>query len=227
MKRLFIFFAALIAFAGLHAQQDPTNLIQEFTIKIDNLGDADYTLTQKMTQQQWTNFKQSQLANDPAIARRDLQRAMSATVIEDFKRDLDEMNRTATISMKVKAMAIYKGDGNWEVKLDSKDPQVTKLTDNSFMITSNAIFGNQLTQQIFKVFLPSGASSVQQSTDAFNKAIFTYKSNTVMATILQWNYIVGALLILGAIAAFVLSYKKDTKLSLSKIVIHAPQKTVE
>lgn len=224
MKRLLIFFAALLAFAGLHAQQDPTSLIQEFTIKIDNLGDADYTLTQKMTQQQWLNFKQSNLANEPAIARRDLQRAMSASVIEDFKRDLDEMNRTATITLKVKAMATYKGDGNWELKLDSKDPQVTKLTDNSFMITSNALFGNQLAQQIFKVFLPSGASSVQQNTDAFNKAIFTYKNSTVMGTILQWNYIVGTLLILGAIVTFILSYKNDNKLALSKIVVHAPQK---
>lgn len=184
MKRLLLFFVALAAFAGLHAQQDPTNLIQEFTIKIDNLGDADYTLTQKMTQQQWTNFKQSQLANDPAIARRDLQRAMSASLIEE-------------------------------------------LSDNAFMLTSNAMFGNQLTQQIFKVFFPSGASSLQQSTDAFNKAIFTYKNSTLMATIFQWNYIVGALLILGAISTFILSFRKDNKIALSKIVVHAPQKTGE
>lgn len=225
MKRLLVFFAALLSLAELRAQQDPTSLIQEFTIRIDNLGDADYSLTEKMTQMQWDNFKQTPLANYPAIARRDLQRAMSATVIEDFKRDLDEMNRTVTISLKVKAMATYKGNGAWELKLDSKDPQVTKLSDNSFMSTSNAVIGNQLAQQIFKVFLPSGASNVQQSTDAFNKAIFTYKTSHLMATILQWNYIVGILLILGAVAIFVLGYQKDSKLALSKIFVHAPKKT--
>lgn len=227
MKRLLLFFATLISFAGLHAQQDPTGLTQEFTIRIDNLGDADYTVTEKMTQMQWDNFKQSPLANYPAIARRELQRAMSATVIEDFKRDLDEMNRTVTLTLKVKAMATYKGNGNWELKLDSKDPRVTKLSDNSFMITSNAVIGNQLAQQIFKVYLPSGAASVQQSTDAFNKAIFTYNNGTIMATILKWNYILGALLILGAIVTFILTYKKGDRLVLSKIFVHAPQKAVE
>src|ERR1700744_3775838 len=100
MKRLFFFLLVTLTIGAKAQQQDPTEQIQEFTIKIDNLGDADFQITEKMTQQQWMAFKQGQLANDPAIARRDLQRAMSAYVIEDFKRDMGEMNRTVTMSLK-------------------------------------------------------------------------------------------------------------------------------
>ncbi len=223
MKRFTIitlvtFFIAIVA----RAQQDPTQHIQEFNIHINNLGDADYEISTKLNQQQWMNFKQGQLANDPAIAKRDMQRAMSAYVIEDFKRDLDEMNRTVKMSFKVKAMAAYKGDGNWEMKLDSKDPQITKLSDNSFMSTSNAVFNGQLTQQIFKVFFPSSAGNIQQGTDSFNKAIFTYKNGGGLASALVWNNIVGVLLILGAGAVYYLTAKKENGQALSKVLVHAP-----
>lgn len=227
MKRLFFFFFITLSIAASAQQQDPTEQVQEFTIKIDNLGDADFQVSEKMTQQQWMNFKQGQLANDPAIARRDMQRSMSAYVIEDFKRDMDEMNRTVTMSLKVKAMATYKGNGNWEMKLDSKDPQITKLSDNAFMMTSNKVFGGSLTQQIFKVFFPSGASNIQQSTDSFNKAMFTYKNGGGLAAIFRWNNILGILLILGAIASYMFLGKKDNKISLSRIIVHAPKQTTE
>src|SRR6185437_9162432 len=154
---------------------DPTDQIQQFTVKIDKLGDASVEVSTKMTQAQWEGFKQGPLVNDPSITKRDMERNMSTYLIEDFKRDIDDMNRTVKLSFKVKAMTQYKGNGNWVYSLDVKDPIITKLPDNSIMSTSNLNSNGQLIQQIYKVSFPDGAKDIQQSTDSFNKTIFTYK----------------------------------------------------
>ncbi|MEO7121177.1 MAG: hypothetical protein ABIY62_08770 [Ginsengibacter sp.] len=178
---------------------DPTSLVQEFTINLDKLGNATMELTQKMTASQWGSFKQSQIYTDPAMARRDMERSMSTYVIDDFKRDMDDMNRQVKLTVKVISYAQYKGDGHWSLKIDSKNPQVTKLTDNAYMITGNAVMGNSLVQQIFKIYFPSNASKVTQTTDEFGKAIFTYDAGGGVLSYAKWNNILGLLLILGAI----------------------------
>jgi hypothetical protein len=178
--------------------EDPTSLVQEFTVNLDKLGNATMELTQKMNASQWANFKSSQIYNDPAMAKRDMERSMSTYVIDDFKRDLDEMNRQVKLTLKVVGYAQYKGDGHWSLKIDSKNPQVTKLTDNAYMITGNMVTGNSLIQQIFKIYFPSNASAVTQTTDEFGKAIFTYNSGGGIASYFKWNNIVGLPFILAA-----------------------------
>lgn len=179
--------------------QDPTSLVQEFTVKIDKLGDAILELNQKMTATQWEYFKQAPIYNDPSMAKRDMERGMATYVVEDFKRDIDDMTRSVKLSMIVKGYAQYKGGGHWSLKLDSKNPQVTKITDNAYMITGNTVMGNNLVQQIYKIYFPSGASDVTPTTDEFGKAIFTYNSGAGLLSYFKWNNIVGLLLILAAV----------------------------
>src|SRR5450432_1720695 len=185
--------------SGQVTPEDPTALVQEFTVTIDKLGDANMELTQKMTASQWENFKQAPIFNDPSMAKRDMERNMATYVIEDFKRDMDEMNRSVKLSLKVKSYAQYKGNGQWTLKIESKNPQVTKLTDNAYMITGNAAVGQSLVQQIFKIYFPSNSSDVAQTTDEFGKAIFTYEAGTGITSYIKWNNIVGILLILAAV----------------------------
>jgi hypothetical protein len=179
--------------------QDPTQQVQQLTYKIDKLGDATFELSTKMTQAQWEGFKQGPLVNDPSISKRDLERAMSTYVLEDFKRDIDDMNRTVKMTLKVKAMAAYKGGGKWELRLvGMKNPQVTKLPDNSMMITSNANMGGALVQQISKISFPDGASNIQQTSDSFGNSMFTYSYGGGIFSYFTWNNIVGVLLLVAA-----------------------------
>ena len=187
--------------------EDPTSLVQDFTVNLDKLGNATMVLTQKMNASQWATFKTSQVYNDPAMAKRDMERSMSTYVIDDFKRDMDEMNRQVTLTLKVISYAQYKGNGQWSLKIDSKNPQVTKLTDKAYMITGNAVMGNSLVQQIFKIYFPGGASDVKQTTDEFGKAIFTYNAGGGFASYLKWNNIVGLVLILAAAYLLIKSQK--------------------
>lgn len=189
--------------------EDPTSLVQEFTVNLDKLGNATMELNQKMTASQWQIFKSSQIYNDPAMAKRDMERSMSTFVIDDFKRDMDDMNRSVKLTLKVKSYAQYKGSGNWSLKIDSKNPQVTKLTDKAYMITGNAVMGDNIVQQIFKIYFPSGASDVTQTTDEFGKAIFTYNAGRGLSTYFSWNNVVGILLILAAVFLLLKSQMKQ------------------
>ncbi|HVZ96725.1 MAG TPA: hypothetical protein VG847_07610 [Chitinophagaceae bacterium] len=211
MKKIYIKIAtAAVTFLGLLGmpsevssqvtqQEDPTSLVQNFTVDIDKLGNAKMVLDQKMNAAQWASFKQSQIYNDPSISRRDIERSMATYDVQDFKRDVDEMNREVKLSMTVNAYAQYNGDGEWTLKIDSKNPQVTKLTDRSYMITGNTLMGAGLVQQIYRINFPSSAGNVKQTTDEFGKAIFTFDSGRSFLSYLKWNNIVGLILILIAV----------------------------
>ncbi len=229
MKTTYIKIAAVvITFIGLLAipstllsqvtqQDDPTSLVQNFTIDIDKLGNAKLILDQKMNASQWASFKQSQIYNDPSISRRDMERSMATYDVQDFKRDVDEMNREVKLSMTVNAYAQYKGDGQWTLKIDAKNPQVTKLTDKSYMITGNTLMGAGLVQQIYRINFPSSASNVKQTTDEFGNAIFTFNSGSSFATYLKWNNIVGLLLIIVALYFVVKSSGQRPTLNAAKV----------
>jgi len=199
------------SFAQVQAM-DPTNEVQEFDIKLDKFGDATYEVSEKMTQAQWENFKSGPLANDPSVKKRDLERSMSTYVIEDFNRTLEEMNRTVKLTFKVKALAQYDGGGKWELKLNSKSPQIVKLADNAYMLTSNIYYGTSLVQQIQKLYFPGGASNIEQTADSFGNTVFTYSKGGGISSYFAWNNILGAILI---IAAIVLLLRKQQRQQLS------------
>jgi hypothetical protein len=209
IKATFLAIFCMVVYTGSAFAQDPTQQVQEFTFKIDKLGDATEEVSTKMTQSQWENFKQGPLVNDPSISKRDLERAMSTYVLEDFKRDIDDMNRTVKMSLKVRAMAVYKGGGNWELKLGMKDPQVTKLPDNSMMITTNANLSGELVQQIYKISFPNGAKDIQQTTDSFGSTLFTYSYGGGIGAYFTWNNIIGVLLIIFAVLLYLRTTKQE------------------
>ena len=108
------------------------------------------------------------------------------------------MNRTVKMTLKVKGMAAYKGGGKWELRLGQKNPQVTKLPDNSMMITNNTNMGGALVQQIWKISFPDGASNIQQTSDSFGNSMFTYSYGGGIGSFFTWNNIVGVLLLIAA-----------------------------
>jgi hypothetical protein len=193
---------------------DPTNFVQNITINIDGLGNAKWEATTRMNQAQWEAFKAGPLVNDPSITKRNMERSMSAYVIEDFNREVDDMNRTMKITLTIKAAAQYDGNGNWEYRLGSKNPEVTKLADNAYMATSNMVSGSSLIQQIYKIYFPKGASNIQQQTDPFGNAMFTYSAGRGMLSYLSWNNILGAILIIAAAFLFLKPRRQQLNLLL-------------
>lgn len=163
--------------------QDPTGLNQEIDYRIDKLGDAKLEIRMKMNALQWQSFKASPVASNPTIFKRDMERQMASYLIDDLKTNLNESERSAVTSLTARSMAQYKGTGEWEIKLDMKNPNVTKISDNSFLFTGNILSGGALIHQVQKLFLPEGASDIKQDTDTFGNAIITYKLDVEPAAI--------------------------------------------
>ncbi len=176
-----LFFASQAA--ARQQQQDPTGLNQEIDYHIDKLGDATLELRMKMNAMQWQSFKASPVATNPTIFKRDMERQMASYILEDLKTNLNENDRTSLTSLKAKGMAQYKGKGQWEVKLDMKNPNVTKVSDNCYLLTGNMVSGGTLIHQLQKLFLPEAASDIKQDTDTFGNAIITYKLDVEPAAI--------------------------------------------
>jgi hypothetical protein len=223
IKATFLAIFCMVVYTGSAFSQDPTQQVQQFTYKIDKLGDAIVEVSTKMTQSQWENFKQGPLVNDPSISKRDMERSMSTYVLEDFKRDIDDMNRTVKMSFTIKAMAAYKGNGNWEFRLGLKDPQVTKLPDNSMMVTTNANLSGELVQQIWKVSFPAGSKNIQQTTDSFGSALFTYSYGGGIGSFFTWNNIIGVLLIIFAVLIYLRTTKQEAlTININKRITNPP-----
>jgi len=192
----------LIFFSGrLLAQQqfDPTAITQEIDYKIDKYGDARMELRQKMTAMQWQNFKASSIARNPSIFKRDLERSMATMVLDDFKNEMNEDTRSSVTQLTARNMATYKGNGKWELKLDAKDPNITKISDHIYMLTNNLMAGGNLIQQLQKIFFPEKASNIKQDTDTYGNAIFTY---TLHAEKSSFNFLLffGIVLLLAGAA---------------------------
>ena len=188
---------------GQVSSKDPTSLTDEYTIRIDKLGDAQLELTEKLTAAQWQYFKQTPLMTDVSVAKRNLENSMATYDLENYKRDIDEMNRTVKISVTIKSEAQYDGDGKWEVKTDQENPQIEKLTDKEYMISDNISMSGMLVHENYKIFFPDGSKDVQQTTDEFGKTKFTYKLGSESASLMSWNNILGVLLILSSVVFFV------------------------
>lgn len=215
MKYLSAYILLLICLFFVHQsmarqqQQDPTGLNQEIDYHIDALGDASMELRMKMTASQWQAFKASSIATNPTIFKRDMERQMTAYILQDLKTNLNENDRSSVTSLKAKGMAQYKGNGRWEVKLDMKNPNVSKISDNCYLLTANMVSGGTLIHQMQKLFLPESAGNSKQDTDTFGNAIISYE---LSAEPFGFNLfaIIGIVLLLASAALVVLQRRKKT-----------------
>lgn len=197
-------FALLFALVGLvKAQQtDPTAITQEIDYHLDELGNAKMELRMKMNAMQWQNYKTSSIAKNPTVFKRDMERSMAAYVMEDMKTELKEEERLSLTTLKAKNTAVYKGKGQWEIKLGIENPNVTVVSDNCYLITGNLASNGGIIHQIQKVFFPKGAYDIKQSTDTFNKSIFTYKLDVEQS---RFSLLLGlgiAAILLGGVLLF-------------------------
>jgi len=200
-KQLSIILLLLLFSYRIVAQQqnDPTAITQEIEYKIDKYGDARMELRQKMTALQWKNFKASPIAQNPSIFKRDLERSMATILIEDFKNEMNEDSRSSVTKLTARSMATYKGNGKWELKLDTKDPNITKISDHIYLLTNNLMSGGNIIQQLQKIFFPENASNIKLDTDTYGKAVFTYTLHAEKSSV-NFLLLFGIVLLLAGTA---------------------------
>ena len=172
-KALSLIIILLITFySNVKAQQiDP--LKQNLIFNIDNLGDGHLEMSYKFTASQWDNFKKIMGANEDML-KRQMERALPAYYLQNFVYKEDAMNRTYTLSFDALGLARINDNGQWQIDMDIKNPDITKISDRNYALTATYNSQGTLIQQMAKLNIPENASDIKQEKDAFGKAIFTY-----------------------------------------------------
>ena len=203
IRQFFVFAIGISLSIQSGAQEKLPGLKQTIDLTIDDLGNADVTVSMKLNAQQWDGYKRG-MGGNTASLKRTIEKSMPKYYLTNFKVEEDEMDRTFRLKFKALGLVNINKNEKWEAKLDTKDPDVTKLTERDFLMTSNMYDGGLLIEQTQKIHLPEGAKDGKLEKDSFGKAILTYStSGGFMARL---PLISGIILV---IAGLVLFFKKE------------------
>ncbi len=205
MKRtLFFLFLVTLLFQAQAQQIQP--LKQNIDFQITPLGNALITVTVHLNALQWNNFKKA-VGDNVSILKRSMERALPAYFLNNFKYTEDGMNQTYTL--KFDAFGVCKVDqqGRWVAEMDSKNPDVTKITNNLYLLNSTMNANGVLIEQNIKVSFPKSAHDITIRKDAFGKAYFSYLQPDPSHGFRIWLYL-GILFILAGLGWGYQNYKR-------------------
>ena len=175
MKKIFVLFhiALLVIFLQARAQELVKPLKLNVKYELNPLGDAHIEAGTTMDAAQWDNYKKM-LGNNPDILKRQMERAFPGYFLQNFNYKEEVMNRSYILSFDALGLSKTNTKGLWQVDLNSKNPDITKLSDHNYVLTSNYASQNSLIQEIDNISFPAGAADIKQDKDAFGKAMFLY-----------------------------------------------------
>jgi hypothetical protein len=173
----------LIMITAIYARQSQ----QKIEMKIDAVGNTLITLSMSMNAMEWQNWSNT-LGNNPAALKREIQRAMPAYILDDFKLEKDDMNRSFKLSLNAYGTCKVDKRGNWILETDQKNAQLTKLTDYKYMLVSSPPELGGTVQQTYIIEFPEQAKDIKTDTDAYGKSIFKFKmdSSSTPSKTLRW-----------------------------------------
>lgn len=205
----------IISLAKVSAQQsqqvDPVKV--NITMDVDNIGDGHFEMSKSYNAAQWDNFERIYGSNAADMLKREMERSLPSWYLENWKYKDDGVEHTWTLSFDALGVATINDDGNWVVNLDQKKPDITKMSDRNYAMTNTYTSYGVLTQELWKINLPGGASNIVQDKDAFGKAIFTFEMSPGHGAAHMIFLIAGILLIAAGAVAY---FKPDLLSSMGK-----------
>ncbi len=187
----------LTALVLILAQQD--QIQQDVTMRVDALGDASLQIEFQLSAKQWINWK-SNYGDHPSIMKRDFVNRLCTQEIYDFEEPKkSEMDRKATISLKGRGAARYKGEGKFEI-LFPADYKEMMHNDTEWVFMHTELVGQGvMLQQKQKLVLPPGAKDVKLSGPVDGQQKLTYelaaKKGLNIGLILAASGAIGLLLV--------------------------------
>jgi hypothetical protein len=168
----------LMAFYCSRAQQAEVvqPLKQVFDITMDDKGNAAVEVSMKLNASQWDNFKKT-IGTNTSIIKREMEKALPKYFLSDFDYSENGMERSYKVKFNVLGMGTLNKGGKWEAQLESKDPDITKLSDREFVLNQTMTTNGLLINQTQKLHLPSNANGAKVEKDSFGKAMMTYTTS--------------------------------------------------
>ena len=172
--------AALLAFAPLaeaQIQAAPTVVNMNIRSIVDAQGDGEVKLEMKMNAQEWAGWKE-QYGSNPSLFKRDMFKLFSQYELTDFELEQDDMNRKAVVTIRGKGMAIYQGDGVYELEL-GKDMSDGEMIDGEYRVTYTEPQGpNSISLINHRITTPEGATEVEMATNSKGEKVLRYELDT-------------------------------------------------
>jgi hypothetical protein len=213
MKKIYLIIAIIIgSFIHAKAQQQVDPLKENMTFDIDNLGDGKITVSMTYNASQWDNFQKIYGSNALNLLKRQMERSLPAYYLQGWEYKEDPATRTYNLSFQALGLAKIDDNGNWVIDLDQKKPDITKMSDHNYAMTTTYNSYGVLVQELIKINLPDGATNITQDKNAFGKAVFTYELSPGHKGS-RWIFLGLAALL---IAAGVVFYFKPDILSMGK-----------
>jgi hypothetical protein len=206
MKKIYIFIASLTIIFGttVKAQQQSDPVKVNITTDIDNIGDGHIQVSRTYSAGQWESYQKVYGSNAADMLKREMERLYPAYYLQNWDYKEDAMNRSFTLSFQALGFAKIDDNGNWLIDIAQKNPDIQKLTDRNYaMTTSGTNSYGVLIQELDKINLPAGAGSITQDKNAFGKAIFTYEMSPGRSGARMLFLIGGILLIVASIVFYV------------------------
>jgi|WetSurMetagenome_2_1015567.scaffolds.fasta_scaffold121280_3 hypothetical protein len=209
MKKI-VFTVLIACFAALVYGQGNEPMKQNFTFKLDSLGNGSVSISTKLTAMQWQQWEAAYGEKNCSRLKRDIERSLNTMYLSDFDYKESEMDRSWTLTFKAKGIAKYEGDNKWIAELGIKNPEISQLNDHSFLLTSTYNEGGVLINQSNTILFPQSASDVKQGKDEFGNATFDYSLKPVMARSGNFFYIGLAFIGLSLISALIIMFQPKT-----------------
>ncbi len=175
-------------------------------------GEVEITYVATYTASYWDYMKTSR-SLEHSIMKSAMERQYPKYKVTNFSIKPDEDARTATVKYKVLGLLKLDDNGKWIAELDTKKPEIEKLSDNKFLVSLD----EDGIKQNITINLPSSASNAKVEPNSFGKAELTYTapvSTGGMGNILKY---LGFAVIAGGIFLFFKTKKINT------VYVNAPK----
>src|SRR5882724_11594098 len=151
---LFIFCSGIKS----QAQEMPKGYKVNMEMDADEKGDVALNITAKYNASLWDAIKQNH-GSDPSVLKNIWKKQFPKYQLTEFSFPNADIDQTITSKFRILGMLKVDGKGKWVAELDQKDPNITKITDNSFLLVDEA------TALTLKINLPKSASDAKVEKD--------------------------------------------------------------
>jgi hypothetical protein len=200
--------ATTLAFvAGLVRAQEASRTVEQ-VYQFDERGDAKIEFNFQLSKAQW-DFWKMRFGDHPDEMLRSINHDMAAAVIEDFALDKDDTHRRATARFKARALAQYRGNGEFEIQV----PKTMQLVTGSGLdwaftssMSEKTPQGAGLINMTYRGKLPAKAQNAHMvNGNDFNRLVYNLEVSPSKPKTLLYS---GLGLIAAAIVLLMLSNRQ-------------------
>lgn len=179
----------------------------DLTDEVDEHGDARIESNFQLSASKWAKWK-DEFGDHPDILLRDFKYQMAAAVIDDFALDKDEVHRRAVAKIKARALALYRGDGQFQIQVP-KNMKLVSGSGRDWVFSSSGLEEGGLVNMTNHAKLPENARNVHLTTgNDYNQLVYSLDVSPSKPKIFLY---LGIALLLVAAVLGALSFRGTAK----------------